>query len=141
VIADGLHLHPGTLQLAWQILGPNRLILVTDGMQAVGLGGGTYLLGNLEVSVGDHGPRTREGKLAGSTLTMERAVANMEQWTDATFAQAVSCATTTPATLMQVTDRGVIRTGRRADVTVLDDDMTVLMTLVSGAVVFEREAS
>lgn len=141
LIVDGLHSHPGALQLAWQLLGPDRLILVTDAMQATGLGPGTYLLGDREVTVGDDGPRTAEGKLAGSTLTMERAVANLAAWTDATFAQAVRCATLTPATLMKVTDRGAIRTGRRADVTVLDQQLNVVMTIASGMMAYERGTS
>jgi N-acetylglucosamine-6-phosphate deacetylase len=141
VIADGLHSHPGALRLAWQHLGPDRLMLVTDGMQATGLGAGTYLLGDREVTVDDTGPRTAEGKLAGSTLTMERAVANLTAWTDATFAQAVRCATLTPATLLKVTDRGAIRTGRKADMTVLDQDLEVVMTVASGKLAYERETT
>jgi N-acetylglucosamine-6-phosphate deacetylase len=138
VIVDGLHSHPGALQLAWRLLGPDRMILVTDAMQATGLGPGTYLLGDREVTVGDDGPRTPEGKLAGSTLTMERAVANLARWTDATFSQAVRCATLTPAVLMKATDRGAIRTGSRADMTVLDEDLVVMLTIASGIVAFER---
>ena len=138
LIVDGLHSHPGALRLAWKLLGPDRLILVTDAMQAAGLGPGTYLLGDQEVTVGDDGPRTGQGKLAGSTLTMERAVANLTAWTDASFAQAVRCATLTPATLLRVTDRGVIRTGRRADVTVLDRDLNVVITIASGMLAYDR---
>jgi N-acetylglucosamine-6-phosphate deacetylase len=141
VIVDGLHSHPGALRLAWQLLGPDRLILVTDAMSATGLGAGTYLLGDREVIVGDNGPRTVEGKLAGSTLTMERAVANLAAWTGATFTQAVRCATLTPATLLKVTDRGAIRTGRKADITVLDEDLQVVMTVASGMLAYEREAA
>ena len=138
LIVDGLHSHPGALRLAWKLLGPDRLILVTDAMQATGLGPGTYLLGDQAVTVGDDGPRTGQGKLAGSTLTMEQAVANLTAWTDASFAQAVRCATWTPATLLRVTDRGVIRTGRRADVTVLDRDLNVVITIASGMLAYDR---
>ncbi|MEX2651853.1 MAG: N-acetylglucosamine-6-phosphate deacetylase [Acidimicrobiia bacterium] len=138
LIVDGLHCHPGALRLAWKLLGPDRLILVSDAMQATGLGPGTYLLGDQEVTVGHDGPRTGQGTLAGSTLTMERAVANLTAWTDATFAQAVRCATLTPATLLRVTDRGVIRTGRRADVTVLDQDLNVVITIASGMLAYDR---
>ncbi len=141
LIVDGVHSHPGTVQLAWQLLGPDRMILVTDAMQAAGLGAGTYRLGDGEVTVGSEGPRTAEGKLAGSTLTMDRAVSNLEAWTDATFAQAVRCATVTPANLLSLTDRGAIRTGRRADLTVLDGHQRVVMTLVSGNVAFQRGAT
>jgi N-acetylglucosamine-6-phosphate deacetylase len=117
------------------------MILITDAMQAAGLGVGTYLLGDSEVTVGSHGPRTADGKLAGSTLTMNRAVSNLEAWTDATFAQAVRCATVIPANLLNLTDRGAIRSGRRADLTALDGNQEVVFTLVSGDVAYQRGAS
>jgi N-acetylglucosamine-6-phosphate deacetylase len=141
LIVDGVHSDPGAVQLAWQLLGPDRMILITDAMQAAGLGVGTYLLGDSEGTVGSHGPRTADGKLAGSTLTMNRAVSNLEAWTDATFAQAVRCATVIPANLLNLTDRGAIRSGRRADLTALDGNQEVVFTLVSGDVAYQRGAS
>jgi N-acetylglucosamine-6-phosphate deacetylase len=141
LIADGLHSHPGALQLAWRALGPNRLVLVTDAMAATGLGNGSYLLGGQQVTVDETGPRTGDGRLAGSVLTMAQAVTNLAEWTDAGFDEAVLSATSTPASAIGLTDRGVIRNGARADLTVLDAERRVAMTMVGGEIAFRREGA
>ena len=69
-------------------------------MQATGLGEGIYILGDREVFVGPEGPRIGRAILAGSTLTMDQAVANLLDWTNATVDQARACASTNPARLL-----------------------------------------
>jgi N-acetylglucosamine-6-phosphate deacetylase len=100
LIVDGVHADPAAIRLAWHHLGPDRFVLITDGMQATGLGEGIYLLGDREVFVGPEGPRIGRGILAGSTLTMDRAVANLQQWTTATEDQARACASVNPARIL-----------------------------------------
>ena len=141
LIADGLHSHPGAMRLAWQSLGAEHMVLVTDAMAAMGLGPGSYVLGGQEVTVGDTGPRTRDGRLAGSVLTMVQAVSNLVQWTDASFGEAVQCATSTPAFLLGLDDRGRVEDGLRADLTVLDADNQVVFTMVDGEVAYRRPGS
>ncbi len=138
LIADGLHSHPAAVRLAWRSLGAEHMILVTDAMAAMGLGLGTYMLGGQEVTVGDTGPRTRDGRLAGSVLTMIQAVTNLAQWTDASFGEAVQCATSTPASLLGLDDRGRVEDGLRADLTVLDADLQVVFTMVDGKGAYRR---
>ena len=140
LIADGIHSHPAVVRLAWRVLGPERLILVTDAMAAMGLGPGTYLLGGQTTTVDENGPRTAEGRLAGSVLTMLDAVANLSEWAEIPFAEAVPCATSTPAALLGLEDRGRIETRLRADVTVLDQTQRVFLTLVDGQIAYRREA-
>jgi N-acetylglucosamine-6-phosphate deacetylase len=82
------------------MLGPERLVLITDAMQATGLGEGIYLLGDREVLVGPDGPRVGRTILAGSTLTMDRAVANLQHWTTATEDEARACASVNPARIL-----------------------------------------
>jgi N-acetylglucosamine-6-phosphate deacetylase len=96
LIADGIHADPSAIRLAWDHLGPDRFVLVTDAMQATGLGEGIYILGDREVFVGPEGPRIGRAILAGSTLTMDVAVANLQEWTKATAAEALACASTNP---------------------------------------------
>ena len=67
------------VRLAWELLGPERFVLATDAMQATGLGEGIYILGDREVFVGPEGPRIGRSILAGSTLTMDQAVANLHR--------------------------------------------------------------
>jgi N-acetylglucosamine-6-phosphate deacetylase len=100
VIADGIHADPAAVRLAWSMLGPERLVLITDAMQATGLGEGIYLLGDREVLVGPDGPRVGRSILAGSTLTMDQAVVNLGSWTGATPDQARACASVNPARLL-----------------------------------------
>jgi N-acetylglucosamine-6-phosphate deacetylase len=132
VIVDGIHNHPATIRLAWDRLGPDKFVLVTDGMQATGLGPGSYELGGQTVEVRDRGPRIRNDVLAGSTLTLDRAVANLVDWTSATPEQAFASASGTPASLIGATDRGRLDPGMRADTTVLDQSLRVLTTEVDG---------
>jgi len=102
VIVDGIHADPAAVRLAWELLGPERFVLVTDAMQATGLGEGIYILGDREVFVGPEGPRIGRSILAGSTLTMDQAVANLHGWTTATVDQARSCASINPARLLDL---------------------------------------
>lgn len=132
VIVDGHHIAEAALEIAWQILGRDRLILVTDAMAALGLGPGTYPLGDGPITVGDEGPRTADGRLAGSVVTLPRAISNLLSTTSANLADAVACATAGPAAALGLTDRGSLAHGKRADVTLLDDDLEVVATYVGG---------
>lgn len=138
LIVDGLHSDPGALQLAWNELGPGRTVLITDAMAATGLDSGVYLLDDREVNVGPDGPRTPDGRLAGSTLTMDQAVSNLAAWTSASFEEAIAAATASPATTLGLNDRGRIELGLRGDLVILDEQHQVAMTLVAGEIVYER---
>lgn len=132
VIVDGIHSHPGAIRLAWDHLGPDRFVLVTDGMQATGLGPGTYLLGDQTVDVTSEGPRIGGETLAGSTLTLDRAVANLIAWSSASLGQALDAASLLPASVIGATDRGRLDSAHRADLTVFDRDLRVVKTTVDG---------
>jgi N-acetylglucosamine-6-phosphate deacetylase len=132
VIVDGIHSHPATIRLAWDHLGPERFVPITDGMQATGLGPGRYELGGQSVEVTDRGPLIGSDVLAGSTLTLDRAVANLVDWTSATLSQALSAAALTPASLIGAADRGRLDPGMRADVTVFDRALGIVTTDVDG---------
>jgi N-acetylglucosamine-6-phosphate deacetylase len=132
MIVDGLHIAVGALQVAWRMLGDERTILATDAMAALGLGPGTYPLGDGPITVGAEGPRTADGRLAGTVVTLPRAVRNLIDATSADLGQALLCATRNPANLLALHDRGSLSPGRRADIVVLDHDLNVVMTLVSG---------
>jgi N-acetylglucosamine-6-phosphate deacetylase len=139
VIVDGVHSHPAAIRLAWDHLGPDRFVLVTDGMQATGLGPGRYLLGDQTVEVTTEGPRVGGNTLAGSTLTLDRAVANLVAWSSASLNQALGAASHVPASVIGATDRGRLDSGGRADLTVFDRELRVLRTTVDGLGVFPIE--
>lgn len=139
VIVDGIHSDPAAVQFAWEHLRPDRFILITDAMQATGLRPGRYLLGDQPVDVGPEGPRIWPDTLAGSTLTMDRAVANLVDWTTATFEEATAAASLNPARLIGAADRGRLREGMRQDVVVLDANLRVVETMIEGEVVYRAE--
>jgi N-acetylglucosamine-6-phosphate deacetylase len=129
-IVDGVHLAPETAFGAF-LAARERFCLVTDAIEAAMLDPGEYELGGRPVRVRDGAVRLADGTLAGSVLTMDEAVRNLvasgADWTDA-----VHTASTAPARLLGRDDLGRLEPGVPAHVTVLDDDLRVLRTLVSG---------
>jgi len=135
LINDGVHLHRRIVELAWAAAG-DRMILVTDAIAATGIGDGTYRLGSLVVMVTDMTVRREDGGLGGSVLTMDRAVRNLLAITGCTLEQALTAASTRPADLMGLSDRGVLTIGRRADLVLLDRDATVAATITAGRIAY-----
>lgn len=131
VIADGVHLAPEILALVFRAA-PGRVCLVTDAMAAAAYGDGDYLLGTLEVQVRDGVARLAgDGSIAGSTLTMDRAVQHAVA-AGVRLADALVAASTTPARTMGLTDVGSLAAGKRADCVLLDDDLLVRRVLRAG---------
>lgn len=138
LIADGVHTHPASLQLAVRAKGVRHIALVTDMMAAAGMPPGRYALGGQDVMVDRASARLVDGTLAGSLLTMDRAVRNMVQWTDATTIDALRMASKVPARLLALARMGRIREGNDADLVLLDEDLHVQMTIIKGEIVYER---
>ncbi len=131
IVADGVHVHPAFFRLAYRMLGPDRLVLATDAISAAGCGSGQFTLGTQEGKVGPDGvPRLADGTLAGSVLRMDQAIVNAVRW-GVPLADAVRMATATPARVVGLCDRGVLRAGARADLCVLVGSKPVLV-LVEG---------
>lgn len=133
-IVDGVHLDPDVVRVLWGVAA-GRLALVTDAIAGAGLGDGTYALGGREIVVADGVARTREGTLAGSTLTMDAALRNLVA-AGARLEQALEAASAVPARLLALRDAGRLAPGAPADVVVLDDALRVVRTLVGGEEVF-----
>jgi len=98
-ICDGVHVHPAIIRLWLKIKGEERGILVTDGMSATGMPDGTYSLGDFEVEV-KNGVCLLGETLAGSVLTMDQAVANVQRFTGSSLGTAVRLASRNPARMM-----------------------------------------
>lgn len=98
-IVDGVHVHPALVRLWFRSKGEERAILITDGMSATGMGDGTFMLGDLVVEVRD-GVCLSGGVLAGSVLTLDRAVANLREMTGASLPVAVRLASRNAATML-----------------------------------------
>lgn len=120
LICDLVHVHPLAVQLAWKVLGPDRLVLVTDAVAARGTR-----------SFPD-GVRTSDGVLAGSAIRLDAAVRNLVDVTGCSVVDAVRSVTATPARVLGLSDRGVLSPGARADLTVLDHRLEVVDVRVGG---------
>jgi N-acetylglucosamine-6-phosphate deacetylase len=131
VIADGVHVHPDIVKLLVNAKSVHGVLLVTDAISATGMGDGTYQLGGFKVEV--RGDRCEfEGRLAGSVLTLDRAVRNVAHFASVSMCEAVLMASVNPARLLGLTDRGDIRKGMVADINVLDNDSNVVKTFHAG---------
>ena len=133
LIADGIHLHDGTLAFATSVTGPSRAALVTDAMDAAGMPDGRYELGGLTVVVADRVARLeRDGAIAGSTLTLDAAV---RRAVGAGIGIVAACrmAATTPARVLGLSASvGALEPGLRADVVVLSEDLHVRRVMRAG---------
>ncbi len=138
IIADRVHVHEGALRLAYRQKGPGGLALVTDAMEAAGMLPGEYELGGRKVLLEDGEVRLPDGTLAGSTLTMERAVSNAVELLRISMRDAVRMATQTPAEIVGVRGKGRIIPGADADLVLLAPDGAVYETIVGGETVYER---
>ncbi len=131
IIADGVHLDPAIVKLFAKAKGPEQTVLITDAISATGMPEGRYRLGSFEVDVRD-GKCMVNGKLAGSVLTMDRAVRNLARFADWDLAQAVAAASQNPARVARIANKGVLAAGADADFVVLNAEGEVLRTFVGG---------
>ncbi|MBZ5651302.1 MAG: N-acetylglucosamine-6-phosphate deacetylase [Acidobacteriia bacterium] len=132
IIADGIHVDPVIVQLFLKAKGPEAAVLITDATAATGMPDGRYHLGSLEVEVKDGRCMVGES-LAGSVLTMDRAVRNVMQFAQWDLQQAVRLATLNPARVAGVKDGGSVRAGAPADLVVLSPSGEVRKIIIRGA--------
>jgi N-acetylglucosamine-6-phosphate deacetylase len=131
LVADGVHVHPVALEIATKLL-PGRVALVTDAIRAAGLPDGPSKLGNRTIIVRDGIARTEDGTLAGSTLTMARAVQNMVELAGLPIDQVIPMATSVPAGIIGAASKGRICEGYDADLVVLSAGFEVLKVIARG---------
>jgi len=135
IIVDGIHVHPAIVELFLRAKGPDRAILITDAISATGMPDGVYKLGSLEVRVQDNRCEY-DGKLAGSVLTLDRAIRNVMSFSGLKLDQAAKLATLNPAKLLGMQqERGFLAPGARADMVVLTPDGQVMHTIIGGQIV------
>ena len=131
LILDGNHLADETVRLAWNAAA-GRVSLVTDALQAAGVGDGRWQLGAVEVEVRDGVARTLDGVLAGSVATIAEEIRCLMR-AGARLEEAVDAATRVPARVARRPDLGTLAPGAVADVVVIDDAVEVRRVLVAGA--------
>jgi N-acetylglucosamine-6-phosphate deacetylase len=133
IIVDGIHLAPEVVKLFLQAKGVERAVLITDAMAAAGMPDGTYQLGPIQVEV-KNGRCTSNGTLAGSVLTMDRAVRNVMQFSTWSLRDAVRAATLNPASATGLSQHGRLMPGAEANLVVLSSDGDVKRTIARGRI-------
>jgi N-acetylglucosamine-6-phosphate deacetylase len=132
LIADGVHVDETAMRLLLQAKGAGGVILISDGISATGMPDGTYMLGSFEVTMSGGVCRNAEGKLAGSTLTLDRALRNIVAL-GASLSDALRMLTLNPATLLGIeSKKGSLRAGADADIILLDDALKVTQVWTRG---------
>jgi N-acetylglucosamine-6-phosphate deacetylase len=132
IIVDGIHVDPAVVKLFLRAKGHERAVLITDAISATGMPDGRYQLGPIEVDVKD-GKCTSNGSLAGSVLTMDRAVRNVTEFSNWTLRDAVQAATLNPARAVGLAaHHGTLAKGAAADFAVLSPAGAVMKTIVGG---------
>ncbi|WP_394341271.1 N-acetylglucosamine-6-phosphate deacetylase [Photobacterium leiognathi] len=133
LIADGIHVHPVMMQLAYRMKGYQQLALITDCMRAGGLSDGKYQLGAQMITVTNGEARTDDGSLAGSTCSLDQALRNMIMLAGVPEWEAVQMATSVPAKYVGIDDKlGFIKPGYNASFALLDPQFQIQATLIDG---------
>jgi N-acetylglucosamine-6-phosphate deacetylase len=134
VIADGIHVHPTVVRFLLEAKGEKGAVLITDAISAAGMPDGPYKLGGMDVEVKD-GRVTRDGSLAGSVLTLDRAVRNVMEFAGWDLQKAVRIASLNPASVSGAKQKGKIQAGADADILVLTENGEVRASMVRGKMI------
>ncbi len=137
ITLDGFHVHTGAAKALLNAKGIHKVVLITDSIQAAGLGDGEFIRpGDRHIIVKDNVARLKSGSLAGSVLTLNRAVDNAVQLLGLSIDQAVNLASYNVAESLGLKDQGFIREGCAADIIIHDDRMNIIHTIVDGDLVY-----
>ncbi|MBM7558211.1 N-acetylglucosamine-6-phosphate deacetylase [Halanaerobacter jeridensis] len=139
LIADKIHVHPDNFDLLLDIKGASKVNLITDSMRAGCMKNGIYELGGQKVTVKDGSARLDDGTLAGSILTLNKAVKNFNEYSRLEFVDVVKLVTLNPARILGIDDnKGSIKPGKDADITIFDNELDIKTTIVEGKIVYNN---
>nr|WP_263324880.1 N-acetylglucosamine-6-phosphate deacetylase [Neobacillus sp. Marseille-Q6967] len=139
LIADNIHVRPEVMKLVMDAKGSDGMILITDAMRAKCLKNGIYDLGGQDVSVADGKALLADGTLAGSILKMNDSLKNIMAAAEISLLEAVKMASVNPAKQLQVYDRkGSITEGKDADITILNEEYQVNLTICRGEIAYHK---
>ena len=139
LICDGKHIHPAALRTAFSVLGEDHTVIISDALSAAGTGDGRMVSGGLPVIVKNGLAYLEDGTIAGSTTNLEDELKNVICGYNIPVRQAIKSVTLNPAkAIREDSRRGTVEEGKIADLTVLDSQWNVVMTVVSGSIVYQR---
>jgi N-acetylglucosamine-6-phosphate deacetylase len=135
LIADGAHIHPEVIRLAYKCMGPERIVLITDSAAAAGRSDGSYNGYYIK-----NGAVYRDGgMLMGSATPLIQMCRNMKKWLKIKNDDVLRMATSNPARVLGRTDIGIIKPGAKADLTVLDSGLNVSRVYINGKLTYKRQ--
>jgi N-acetylglucosamine-6-phosphate deacetylase len=139
LIADNIHVHPGAQKILVDVKGTSGVILVTDAVRAAGLPEGEYMLDDRPIHIREGAVRLADGTLAGSVLTMERALQNVTAASGRPLEETWRMSSLNAARAISVSARkGSLEVGKDADLVLLDESFQVRLTVVQGEIVFAQ---
>ena len=139
MICDLIHLSKYAIKVLYKAKGKDKLIVITDGIEARHLPDGEYQLGGQAVYVKNGEARLIDGTLAGSTLLMNNGLRNVKNVLELSYEDTIDMATKNPALNLGIYDKkGSIKEGKDADFAVIDKDFNVYMTICEGNIIFEK---
>ena len=137
LICDGVHIHPSVIRATFAMLGAGRIILISDSMRATGMPDGQYTLGGLDVKVrGNRATLVSDGALAGSVTNLADCMRTAITKMGIPLETAIACATKNPAISLGIYDeRGSISVGKKADILLLDKNLTLKTVIKDGVTI------
>ena len=134
IICDGIHIHPSVVRATFQMMGADRMILISDSMRATGMPDGQYTLGGLDVKVvGRLATLVSDGAIAGSATNLMDCMRTVVKKMELPLETAVACATINPARSLGVEEQyGSLEAGKKAHVVLLDQDLELKAVIKDG---------
>src|SRR5438132_1685628 len=140
LIADGVHVHPAAMNALVKLLGPERTIVITDALAGAGAPDAAFDFAGQPAQVISGAARLSDGTITGSVLTMDQALRNVLQMTEASLQQAVGMLTLNPAHAAQASHcKGRLQAGYDADLLILDHTLTLQATICRASVAFATD--
>lgn len=140
LIADNIHVHPAAMKIAWLCKKPHHLVLISDAVRAAGMPDGEYQFDERKVILSNGAVRLPDSTLAGSVLTMDKALYNLMQATGEPLENIWQTASLNPARAIGISHlTGSIEVGKLADLVLVDEHINVMLTVVHGKPIYKRE--
>lgn len=134
IICDGVHIHPAAVRATFEMMGEDRMILISDSMRAAGMTDGSYTLGGLDVNVvGNRATLASDGAIAGSVTNLMDCMKTAVKTMNIPLETAVACATINPAKSLGIdAEYGSIRAGKKAHIVLMDQELNVQQVIKDG---------
>ena len=134
IICDGVHIHPAAVRATFEMMGEDRMILISDSMRAAGMPDGSYTLGGLDVNVvGNLATLASDGAIAGSVTNLMDCMKTAVKTMNIPLETAVACATINPAKSLGIdAEYGSIRAGKKAHIVLMDQELNVQQVIKDG---------